>query len=70
MGSNERVFAILMLCGIIGICFAILLQLLNEQGIIVDEFITGSVTVTLPELQLGAILLWELFGLVLAAIKQ
>ena len=69
MGSNERVFSILMLCGILGVCFAILLQILWTEGIIIDEFTTGSVTITLAEIQLGTIVLSEVFGLVLASLK-
>ena len=68
MGSNERMFAILTLCGIIGLLFAIIFQLLYDQGILIDEFVTG--TITLRELQLGTIVAWEVFGLVLGAIKQ
>ena len=69
MGSNERIFAILTLCGIIGVVFAIIFQLLYDQAIFIDEFITGS-SITLRELQLVTIILWEVFGIVVAAIQQ
>lgn len=65
MVSNERVFAILTLCGIIGLIFALILQFLYEGGILVDELVSG--TITLRELQLGVIVLWEVFGIIVAA---
>ncbi len=68
MGSNEKTFAILMLCGIVGIIFAIILQLLYDQSIIVDTFVDD--TLTLRELQLGAIIIWELVGIGVAAFEQ
>lgn len=68
MGSNEQVFAILLLSGIVGILLAILEQMLYEQGILINEFITG--TVTLPAIQLVTILIAELFGLAIVAITQ
>jgi hypothetical protein len=68
LGQNERTFGILALCGIIGIIMAILLQLLYEQSIIVDSFIDSELT--LRELQLAAIVVWEMFGLGVVAITQ
>jgi hypothetical protein len=68
VGSNEKVFAIFMLCGIIGILFAIIFQLLYDQGIFIDEFISG--TVTLRELQFITILVWELLGIGVAAVAK
>jgi len=66
MGSNERAFAITLLCGIIGVIIAIIIQMLNTQGIIIDEFLTG--TITLRELQAIIIILWLLMGVVVSAI--
>lgn len=66
MGRNETVFAIITLATIIGIVFAIIFQLLYEQGIWIDEIITESFT--LRELQFAAILIWEIFGIGVAAI--
>lgn len=68
MGANERIFAIIMLCGIIGIVFAIILQVLYDQSIFVDEFITD--TLTLRELQLVVFLIWEIIGIGVAAFEQ
>lgn len=68
MGANERIFAIIMLCGIIGIVFAIILQVLYDQSIFVDEFISD--TLTLRELQLVVFLMWEIIGIGVAAFEQ
>lgn len=65
MGRNERAFAIPMLCGIIGIVLAIMLQLFNEWEILVDEFITS--TIVLREIQIVIIVMWFAVGIVLSA---
>lgn len=67
MGKNERTFAIIVLSGIIGVIFAIMLQLLFNAGIVVDEYIQN--TITLREVQFGVILLWEVFGIGVAALS-
>lgn len=66
--SNEKTFAILTLCGIIGIILAIVEQLLFNEGIIIDKFIMG--TFALREIQFGTIFIWEMFGIGVAAIEQ
>lgn len=68
MGRNERVFAIIMLCGIIGMVFAIALQVLYDQAIFVDEFLSD--TLTLRELQFVVFLMWEIVGIGVAAFEQ
>lgn len=68
MGQKERAFAIIMLCGIIGIVFAIVLQLLYDQQIVIDDFVTS--TLTLREIQFFVFLVWEVFGIGVAAIES
>lgn len=68
MGSNERAFAIPMLCGLTGVTIAIIIQLLTDAGVIFDEFITG--TIVLREVQLIVILIWLGMGVLLAAIQN
>jgi len=60
-------FAILTLCGIIGIVFAIVEQMLYANGVLLATFLSGS-SLSLREVQFGTILVWEIFGIVLAAI--
>ena len=67
MGSREKAFAIIMLCGIIGIVFAIILQLLYDQAIFVDEYITD--TLLLREIQFVVFLVWEVLGIGVAAVE-
>jgi len=68
MGRNERAFAIPMLCGIIGVILAITIQLLNDAGIIIDEFLTG--TIVLREIQAVIILVWMIVGVLIAAAQN
>jgi hypothetical protein len=68
MGENERTFGILALCGIIGIILAIMLQLLYEQSIIIDSFVDTELT--LRELQLASIVVWEMIGVGFVAITK
>lgn len=65
MGRNERAFGIVSLCGIIGIVFALILQLMNDHSLIINEFLTG--TITLRVVQVVVILLWQIMGVVVAA---
>lgn len=68
MGTREKAFAIIMLCGIIGIVFVIILQLLYDQSIFIDEFITD--TLTLREVQFVVFLIWEILGIGVAAVES
>ena len=68
MGSNEKTFAIIALCGIIGIIIAILLQFLYDSDIVISKYIGD--TFTLKEIQFACILIWEIFGIGLVAIEK
>lgn len=68
MGINERAFAITVLCGVVGVLLAITVQLLNSAGILVDEFITG--TITLREVQLMIIIIWIVMGTLISAFQK
>lgn len=68
MGRNERAFAIPMLCGFIGVILAISVQMLNEAGIIIDEYLIGSVV--LREIQAIIILVWIIVGVMVAAAQN
>lgn len=69
MNRNVRAFGIIGLCGIIGILFAILVQLLYEQNIMIPELIGGT-ALSLRAIQLVVILVWEINGIVVAAIES
>ena len=68
MGTQEKAFAIIMLCGVVGIIFVIILQLLYDQNIFIDEFV--SETLVLRELQFVVFLAWELVGIGVAAFES
>jgi len=68
MGRNERAFAITMLCGIIGVLFAISFQILNSAGILIDEFITASLT--LREVQVVVVIVWVIIGVGVSAMES
>jgi len=68
MGRNTRAFAISMLCGLLGVIFAIMVGILNSAGIIIDEFITG--TITIRELQAVIVIIWVIFGIGVSAVKN
>ena len=66
MGDSVRYFAIVFICGCIGIALALILYILNAQGIVVDEYISGSITI--ENLMAVTILIWTMIGVVLSAI--
>jgi hypothetical protein len=68
LGANEKTFAIIALSGIIGIIFAIILQLLNGMGMDMALFLSNNV-LSLPQLQLLIIVIAEVFGIFLAAMQ-
>ena len=68
MGTQERAFAIIMLCGIIGIIFVIILQLLYDQSIFIDEYVTD--TLLLREIQFAVGLVWTILGIGVAAFES
>ena len=57
-----------MACGLVGILIAIMLQMLDSAGIIIDEYLTG--TLVLREVQAFTIIIWILIGIVFAAVKN
>lgn len=52
-------------CGLIGVLLAAILDIMNTRGIIIDEYITGSITI--PEVMAITILIWVIIGVILAA---
>ena len=66
MDENARIFAIIMLCGIIGIMFALICGELHTQTIMLDDFLTDSFTIR--ELQFLVFIGWVIFGIFLAAL--
>lgn len=68
MGKSGKTVAIILLCGLIGVAFAIFIQMLNNAEILVDEFITASLT--LREVQLIVVVFWFVMGIGVSAIER
>ena len=68
MRQEARAFAIPMACGLVGILIAIMLQMFDSAGIIIDEYLTG--TLVLREVQAFIIIIWIVIGIVFAAVKN
>lgn len=58
-------FVVVMVCFIIGFCFAYMIQLLSANSIIVPDLIYN--TITLRAIQFVLILGWTIFGVVMSA---
>ena len=54
--------------GMIGIIFAGILKALYDRGIVIDEMITGSITIT--DVMGITILLWLLIGVMIAVLRR
>ena len=58
-----RLLESVLTCAMIGIGFAGLFGYWNAQGIIIDEYIAGTITIT--DLQTIVIFLWAILGIIL-----
>lgn len=54
--------------GFLGMVLAVILGYLNDQGILVDEYLMGSIT--LPDLQVCVIIIALLVGVVVAILTS
>lgn len=60
-------FAITFICGMVGVVLAFILYGLYTNGVIIDEYVTGSITI--EEVMAFTIIVWTIIGVVIAAIK-
>ncbi len=65
MGGDWKKTMIIVTCGIIGILFAIMIQMMDTNGIIVNELLSGSIT--LKAVQTFIIILWTGMGVLIAS---
>jgi hypothetical protein len=70
MDRGTKAFCIIVLCGIIGILFAILLQVLYTDNVAVPELLATVPGLTLPMVQFIVFLFWEIVGIGVAAIAS
>ena len=67
MNENMRMFMTITGVGVVGAVIAAILNVLNDAGILIDEFITGNIT--MPELMAIVIIIFVLVGVILAVVK-
>jgi hypothetical protein len=58
--SGVKVFA----CGMVGVILAMIEQTMYDRGIVIDEFVTGSIQMW--EVMALTIIVWLLIGVVIA----
>lgn len=58
----------ILISGIIGIVFAMLIKRMNDLNIIVDVYVTASTPI--EEIMLGIILIWVFFGIIYGSVKR
>jgi len=56
---------IILTCTIIGIVMAMITQTMYNEGIFIDELITGTITIT--DLMFAIVFLWVIAGVILGA---
>ena len=56
-----------MLGGFVGIIFAAIEYTLYEEGILIDEFVTGSITIA--DLMAITIVIWLIIGVIIAVTR-
>ena len=66
--SDFDTLVIVLVFGVIGVIVAMLCRTLYVREIILDEFITGTITIT--EFMTGVIILFLVIGVVVAAVKK
>lgn len=64
----KRFMATVLSCTFIGVGIAGLFGLWNTQGIIIDDYITATLTIT--DLQTGVIFIWALVGVILGVARR
>lgn len=66
--AKDGMIALVIIC--IGILFAVVLQVMYDQGTLIDEFVTGSETITLIDIQAAVIILFFIFAAIYVAIRR
>lgn len=55
-------------CGMIGLLFAAIEKGLNDRGILIDEMVTGTITIT--DVMTLTIVIWLLIGVMVAMLRR
>ena len=59
---------IILVCGVLGIVNAMIFNTMNTEGIIIDSFVSGNITIL--DIMTYTIILWLLVGIIIAAVKK
>lgn len=68
MDADLKPGLIVMFCGFAGVIFAFIENVLYTKGILIDEFISG--TVSIADLMTLTIVLWILIGIIIGVAKS
>ena len=69
VSSSDFSTILIVLCsGVLGIINAMVFWTLNEEGIIIDSFVSGSITIL--DCMVYTIILWLIVGIILSAVKR
>lgn len=66
--NDMEAFIIPLVMGVIGIIMAMILKTLYDDGIIIDEAIAGTITIT--DLMTIVVVIWLIGGILIAAFKK
>ncbi len=66
--SDFNTVVIILVCGVLGLVNALIINNLYENGILIQEFVSGSITI--ETLMTLVIVVWLMVGIILAAFKK
>ena len=67
MDRDVRAGVTVMFCGFAGIILAAIEYTLYEEGVLIDEFVTGSITIA--DLMAITIVIWLIIGVIIAVTR-
>jgi len=59
---DARLALTIIVCALLGVTSAMIVKTMHDQGVIIDEFVTGSIT--LQDLQFMVFFLWLVVGII------
>lgn len=62
--SDMKTTLIIVVCGVLGVVNAMVFKTLNDKGILISEFLTGTITITV--LMAFTIIVWLFIGVIVA----
>ena len=66
--KDFEALVIILVCGVLGIVNAMIFNTMNTEGIIIDSFVSGNITIL--DIMTYTIILWLLVGIIIAAVKK